>query len=96
MCSRASYGWGWGLDQRPTACLQTPPPPAAVAFACGTLPDVLLSLQLPAGRQSALFLPRLASLSLAVPSTAQLRLCCHTSADATQAAYYGPGEPYMK
>ena len=67
-----------------------------MAFACGTLPDILLSLQLPAGRQSALFLPRLGSLSLAVPSAAELRLCCHTPADATQAAYYGPGEPYLK
>lgn len=67
-----------------------------MAFACGTLPDVLLSLQLSPARQAALFLPRLGSLSLAVPATSELRMCCHTPADATQAAYYGPGEPYLR
>lgn len=72
------------------------PPLCAVAFACGTLPDVLLSLQLSPARQAALFLPRLGSLSLAVPATSELRMCCHTPADATQAAYYGPGEPYLR
>ncbi len=71
-------------------------PPLAVAFACGTLPYVLLSLQLPPERQAALFLPRLGSLVLAQPTAADLRMCCYTAADATQAAYYGPGDPYLR
>ena len=68
--------------------------PCAVGFACGTLPDVILSLQLPAGRLAALFLPRLGPLPLAVPGAAELRLCCYSPGDAAH-SYYAPSDPYL-
>lgn len=67
-----------------------------MAFACGTLPDIILSLQLPAARQAALFLPSLGSLALAVPLTSELRMCCHSTADAALASYYSPHDPAMQ
>ncbi|KAL4440152.1 hypothetical protein ABPG75_003153 [Micractinium tetrahymenae] len=58
-----------------------------VAFTAGTLPDVVLSLQLASAAQAALFLPRLGSLPLPVPLTSELRLCCYSPADAALASY---------
>lgn len=68
----------------------------AVAFAGGTLPDVVLSLRLAPAAQAALFRRRLGSLPLPLPLTADLRLCCYSPADAALASYtasVGP-DPY--
>ena len=73
-------------------------PARAVAFAGGTLPDAILSLQLPAARQSALFLPRLGSLPLLVPLTTDLLLCNYSPADAALGSYYSvqAADPYLQ
>lgn len=65
----------------------TPLRARAVAFAGGTLPDVLLSAQLAPAPLAALFLRRLGSLPLPVPLAADLRMCCYSPADAALASY---------
>ena len=65
-----------------------------MAFACGTLTDVVLSLQLAPARQAALFLPHLGSLLLAVPQTSELRMGCFSATEAAMSSYYTSVDQY--
>lgn len=69
-----------------------------MSFACGTLADTVLSLQLPPARQATLFLSRLGSLPLAVPLTSDLRLCNFSSADCAAKPYLSVAyaDPYLQ
>jgi hypothetical protein len=99
-CRSAGTGGCWepmssALPLNQLAC-PFPPPclPCAVAFACGTLTDVVLSLQLPPARQAALFLPHLGSLPLTVPATSELRMGCFSPTEAALSSYYTSMDPY--
>ncbi|PSC67596.1 hypothetical protein C2E20_8752 isoform B [Micractinium conductrix] len=67
-----------------------------VALLGGTLPDVVLSLQLPAAQQAALFVRRLGHVAVPVPGPAELRTFCYNAADAalSQLPQYTPADPY--